>query len=72
MNFIEWVARRIAAALQACGRVALRQRRARRDDWRAVAQEHFLDRATDGADVEHRQRLWDRNEANAYAMSGWS
>lgn len=42
-----------------------------RDDWQTAAQELFLGRATDAADVERRQRQWDRDEANAYAMSGW-
>jgi hypothetical protein len=40
-------------------------------DWERQGRERFLRGAVDVYDVERRQRIWDRDEAGAYRMSGW-
>lgn len=56
-----------ATALAEALRDAWRARR----DWRTAAQERYLDDAVDAVDLERRQRAWDRDESNAYSLSGW-
>jgi len=64
-------ARALAAALQRAS-AALLTRRESAGDWQTAARHRYLGRAVDLADLERRQRAWDRDESNSYSMSGWS
>jgi hypothetical protein len=63
---------RAFAAARERARVAARAWPDRRGDWRTTAREHYLGRAVDLSDLERRQRAWERDESNAYNLSGWS
>jgi hypothetical protein len=65
-GFVRRVARRLAA-WQARARSMLEHG----DGWETVALEHYLRRAGDVHDLERRQRTWDRDEVDAYRLSGW-
>jgi hypothetical protein len=43
----------------------------RDEDWEGKAREDFLRRSIDVGDLECRQRVWDRDEASGYRLSGW-
>jgi hypothetical protein len=70
-HVVERVARTSAALCDRAWRIA-RTPRKRDEDWRTAARELYLWHAVDVHDVERRQRAWDRDEASAYSMSGWS
>ncbi len=63
---------RAFAAARERARVAAPAWRERRGDWQTTARERYLGRAVDLSDLERRQRAWDRDESNAYSLSGWS
>lgn len=63
--------RRLARAT-ATGLRSIRWRSGSRGDrWDARAQRVFLGGAVDASDLERRQRAWERDESNAYSLSGW-
>lgn len=65
-------AARAFAAKREAARVASLTWRNGRGDWQTAARERYLGDAIDLSDLERRQRAWDRDESNAYRLSGWS
>ncbi len=66
--------RRVAGLLDSWRARALanwRSLRDRDDGWEAVALENYLRRSGDVHDLERRHRTWERDEVDAYRLSGW-
>jgi hypothetical protein len=66
--------RRVVGLLDSWRARALATWRSLRDrdgSWETVALEHYLRCSGDVHDLERRHRTWERDEVDAYRLSGW-